>query len=50
MLLLVALVLLRPSLLALKMVLYSPLGWVAMWLALVYGYLFLHPRKGPPAG
>lgn len=43
-----ALLLLRPSLVMLKVVLYSPLGWVAMWLVLIYGYLFLHPRKGRP--
>lgn len=46
--LLVVIVLLRPSLLVAKAVLYSPLGWVALWLLLVYGYLFLHPRQGRP--
>lgn len=40
------LLLLRPSLIVAKAVLYSPLGWVALWLVLVYGYLFLHPRQG----
>ena len=44
----IALVLLRPSLVVAKVVLYSPLGWVGLWLVLIYGYLFLHPRKGRP--
>ena len=41
----VAILLLRPSLVVAKVILYSPVGWVALWLVLIVGYLWLHPRK-----